>query len=249
MRAVRKLSQGPDSGRSPREKTLTSKVTAEFAQLVGSHETGGECFLYLPEFRGAVELQTGGSQIPPLRYPGHTFSECDARAAFHVTSVLANAFEPDHIHLENAGALDRAKAGKQTAFLFGSRSNSITQWVMEHRAPQKFFRFEFGDKWAITCVDGQVFAVPDPSKLTEEAYVSHSDYGVIAKFLDSPAQTQFFVIAGLGSRATEGCGYFFAQHWRDLAGRFGPQGFAVILEFPPPVEPSSFRPVAWFPRS
>jgi hypothetical protein len=55
-----------------------------------------------------------------------------------------------------------------------------------------------------------------------------------------------FIIAGLGGRATEGCGYFFLRNWNDLFKKFGRSDFAVILKFPSPfaLERSEFAATA-----
>jgi hypothetical protein len=70
-----------------------------------------------------------------------------------------------------------------------------------------------------------------------------TDYGVVARFRGM--RNRLFVIAGLGSRATEGCGYYFSHHWLALSKRFQEDDFAVVLRFPPPLDPVHCEPVAW----
>lgn len=231
--------------------TAVSVPDPELAEFLEATSAGGEFVLCLPQFTGTVEMDAPGQGIAPLRYAGHTFSERDTRAAFSVHALLSSIFEAGRIRLENAASYDPrcSVTGNRTVFLFGSRSNPVTLWATTERAPHKFFQFDFGLAWSIRCEDGGVFSTPDPSRLDDRGYRSHTDYGVVARFLDPEARTNFFVLAGLGSRATEGCGYFFVQNWRELAARFGAHDFAVILEFPAPVEPSNFRSVAWFPSS
>jgi hypothetical protein len=221
------------------------------AGFLGVHKEDEEAILFLPRFAGTVKLESQGSGALSLRYPGHTFSERDTRAAFSVQALLGSVLDPSHIRLEDASGTDPSRIdalGAKTVFLFGSRSNPLTQWALADRAPTKFFELEFGDNWTIRTQDGKTFSVPDPSQLKEEEYRLHQDFGVVARFFDGRLRTSFFVLAGLGSRATEGCGYFFAQNWHDLAEKFGTQDFTVILEFPPPVEAHNFRIIATFPR-
>ena len=234
---------------------MTAIETRKLRRFFGLDGTGEECRLYLPIFRGPVSLETGAGSphlarepaLPPgaaLRYPGHTFADRDAKAASYVSSVLSRALELDHIRWEEAGAFIPGSSG--TAILFGSRSNRGAEWATGESALGRFFRFEFGTDWSITCANGKVFSLPAPNTLSRDEYEKQTDYGVIGRFQDAGTQAHVFLIAGLGSRATEGCGLYLARHWKELAQKFRGKDFAVVLKFPPPIDPKKSRGVVAF---
>lgn len=217
--------------------------TAHLRSFLGADAPDANCALYLPEFHGTVDLTVRADSGSGLRYPGRTVSERDARAAFHVSSLLGHVLGPDRIHLGRATDFEPSAEGPQAAFLFGSRSNLATQRAIEALGTDSLIRFEFGEVWRIRCRDGSTFSLPDPSKLDRGAYEQQTDYGVVARLRDPGSQRRVFLIAGLGSRATEGGGRYFALHWQDLDRRFQDRDFAVILEFPPPLDPQRYREV------
>lgn len=219
----------------------------ELQSFLGAGVLNSGCGLYLPRFSGRVNLATSTSAPSPLQYAGGTYSERDTKAAFYITSVLGHILDSDKIQLEEVSDFtpDSGLAHK-TAFLFGSRSNQVTIWATESLPTSRFFKFEFGDMWRIQCTDGSVYETPDPSKLEQAAYTNQTDYGVICRLSVPETAEPLFVIAGLGSRATEGCGHCFSHHWRELFQRFGNNDFAVVLEFSPPLDPEKYKPIAWF---
>lgn len=58
------------------------------------------------------------------------------------------------------------------------------------------------------------------------------DFGIIEKIVDAEGGRVFFVIAGLGSRGTRGCGWWLARNWDTLVNEFGGGEFGVVLQFP-----------------
>jgi hypothetical protein len=122
----------------------------------------------------------------------------------------------------------------------------VTRWATENLPESKFFEFKFGEHWQIKCKDGSVYSIPDPSKLEPGAYANQTDYGVVSRLSVPGTGERLFVVAGLGSRATEGCGHYFSHHWRELFQQYGKDDFAVVLKFSPPLDPASYEPVAWF---
>lgn len=221
--------------------------TANLQTFLRSEVLTSGCSLYLPKFTGNVILEDDSSPTVGLTYPGRTFSDRDTKAALYITSVLGQVLESDKIELkETSGFEPVGGLPDKTAFLFGSRSNEITIWATENLPTRKFFTFRFNDNWEIVCEDGKTFSTPDPSALSRDSYSSQTDYGVVARISDSAGEEQVFVIAGLGSRATEGCGYYFSRHWRELFTKYGSNDFAVILKFNPPLDPKRHEPVAWF---
>ena len=220
---------------------------SELQTFLGDGILTSGCGLYLPRFSGKVELAADPSAPQSLRYGGGTYSERDAKAAFYVTSVLGHVLDSDKIQLEEVADFSPASGlPHKTAFLFGSRSNRVTRWATENLPESSLFEFEFGERWQIKCKDGSVYSMPDPSKLETGTYSLETDYGVVSRLSVKGTGERLFVLAGLGSRATEGCGHYFSRHWRELARSYGDNDFAVILKFQPPLDPTKYEPIAWF---
>ncbi len=218
---------------------------SDLQTFLGPQILNSGCSLYLPRFLGDVQLTPDPNSPSPLQYAGGTFSERDAKAAFYITSVLGRILDSDQISLEEASNFTPGPVLK-TAFVFGSRSNQVTMWATDSQPTGKFFKFDFGEQWQIRCEDGSVFSIPDPSKLEKGSYLTQTDYGVVSRLSLPGTSDGLFVIAGLGSRATEGCGYYFSRHWRELFEKYGEHDFAVILRFAPPLEATNSEPIAWF---
>lgn len=210
-----------------------------------------QAVVFLPRFTGTVKLDSQGNRGVSLRYPGHTFSDRDTRAAFYVQALLGSVFDPSRIRIENASGTDSSHIdalGAKTVFLFGSRSNPLTQWALANRAPAGFLELKYDQNWTIRAQNGQSFSAPDPSQMNEHDYRSHPDYGVLARFFDPHAKRTFFILAGLGGRATEGCGHYLAANWLSLSEEFAERDFAAILKFAPPVEPSNYERIAQYSK-
>ncbi len=233
---------------------MTTSETLKLRRFFGLDTASELCRLYLPTFSGQATLEAG--RIPSVQtrlatrgektfqYPGHTFADRDAKAASYITSVLSRAVEFESIQWQEAGTFVPGQSC--TVFLFGSRSNRAAKWAVETSALGKFFRFEFGRMWSIRCAGDRVFSLPAPAKLSRDEYQQKTDYGVIGRYRDPDAKAHVFLIAGLGSRATEGCGLYLAQHWKDLAQTFRGRNFAVVLKFPPPIDPMNSEKVVAF---
>lgn len=192
--------------------------------------------LLLPEFGGPAKLDSD----PPasdFSYQGHTFAERDARAASHVQALLDRVVDIGNVTLESATPTIQTQ---DVSFLFGSRSNRSTQALLQD-LHTNLFQFEFSDNWSILCA-GKRFSLPDPTLLTTTQYAVANDYGVIARVRS--AGSPIFMIAGLGGRATEGCGLYFRKHWEDLDRQFGTQDFAVVLQFLAPFDVAQVTQVA-----
>lgn len=235
------------------EKLMTAIETQELRRFFGLDPTAQECRLYLPIFSGPASLVTGLTSSvrtstphpgPALLYPGHTFADRDARAASYISSVLSHAVKLDGIQWEEAGAFAPDRSG--TMFLFGSRSNQATEWATRDSALGKFFRFEFGRAWSIRSSSKLAFSLPAPDALSSEEYEKQTDFGVVGRYRNPTVRSSVFVIAGLGGRATEGCAYYLAHHWKDLARRFTSKDFAIVLKFPPPIDPKNSEEVIAF---
>jgi hypothetical protein len=213
------------------------------AQFLTLSRESRRCVLYLPPFRGDALLDSGRAQASPLHYPGKTYSHRDARAALYVSSLVSRILDPENISVEDATAESTLPGSGEVAFLFGSRSNVLTQRAAEASELRRLFRFDFGTLWTIE-FGGAIFAIPDPSQLDENSYRLQTDYGLIVRYFDPAKHAAIFILAGLGDCATEGCGYFLARNWEALSERFHERDFALLLKFPPPTDPKRFQVAA-----
>jgi hypothetical protein len=202
----------------------------------------------LPRFEASLVEPAPLSGLPHTNfgYPSSTFAERDARSAFHVMHTVASAVGDDDIRFTAPRDFMKPAAGERTAFVFGSRSNEAVNWLLDSKKGPHFIKFAFGDSWEIIGEGGRKFSIPDPSKLDRPTYTSMTDYGVVARLSHTRRKGAVFLIAGLGGRATEGCGLYLAREWTNLHRRFGQRDFAVVLEFPPPVEAHQHTEVACY---
>jgi hypothetical protein len=163
---------------------------------------------------------------PKYRYPGETFSRQDAEAAVNVMNLLSRITAPDEIQvfvLQN----DLPTAYTHY-FLFGSKSNRYVPAVQ--REFQEKFEFHFSEtEWLILDKEhrNREYKVPAPDKLATTAYKDQDDYGVIQKVRAD--NRVYFLLAGLGARATQGCGWYLYRNWR---ANVTDQDFAILLKFP-----------------
>lgn len=217
--------------------------------LAPNHRLSGIDFC-LPRFAGNSysPLRLAVAQGDQFSYPSLAIAERDARSAMHVISLLGCAPEiSSNLQFRTPEEFGDHDQGDRVRVLFGSRSNHALQSLVEESRLSELVEFEFGDEWAIVGQDSRRFSIPDPSRLDRAEYESLTDYAVVARVSD-PKRRSVFLVAGLGGRATEGAGLFLRERWHELQGKFGKSDFAVVLEFPPPVDPKRFTPVAWYWR-
>lgn len=195
--------------------------------------------LCLPRFRQGV---VGARDGDPFRYPSNAYAERDVRSALHVHSLASEAgaavgfISPDDL----ATDLASSEPDAATSVVFSSRSNSALDEVLGSTGLQFIFDFDFGSQWAIRLADGARYALDDPSKLSRDEYSARIDYGVVAGCRSAGGRSRsVFMVAGLGGRATEGCGLYLQRRWRWLADQVGDRAFAAVLRFDPPVDPAS----------
>ena len=137
----------------------------------------GELALYLPRFQGSVATSPTD---PPLKYPGGTFSDRDARAAVAVSTLAAGVFTPGAIAVRHADEfVDDPRP--HTGIVFGSRSSSVTPLLFTEFNARRFFSFSFGSSWTIRWHDGTEYSIPDPSLLGSDDYASHTDFAILAR--------------------------------------------------------------------
>ena len=76
-----------------------------------------------------------------------------------------------------------------------------------------------------------------PNTLNKDDYRDATDYGVIQKI--RAGDHIYFAMSGLGSRATQGCGWYLFHKWRGHVS--DPEDFAVLLKFPGGLDFSNLR--------
>lgn len=188
--------------------------------------------LCLPRFAGTAREGAGFS------YPGFLHADRDVRSAQEVERLACTAgadtqlISPD----EAISALNQHKRF-QPLVIFGSRSNDAFPTVVSKSRLSELVTFSFSDEWTITTRGGVSYSLKDPSRLDRVAYTAATDYGVVAGLVDEGYPT-VFIVAGLGGRATEGCGRFLRESWTELARRSEGKSFAALLRFDPPVDPN-----------
>jgi hypothetical protein len=210
------------------------------ACLLGANRGTSRYAFLLPAFKmgipednvAAVKVQT----VPDKAYcySGPTFAQLDTQAAWDVIDLVSRVAPARDITVGPTSDINGAQ--KSHNFLFGSKSNDVIASVM--KAYQSAFRFHyphptFPGKWVLEDTKSQrLHAADDPSDLDPAAYRKARDLGVIEKIIDSASGRVYFLFAGLGDRATRGCGWYFSRHWEELLEKFGGEPFGLILEFP-----------------
>lgn len=202
------------------------------AALVGASATD-DCELVVPSFVKAVPR--GEDPLPfdskgRYIFPGETFARSDIQAALSVRDLLIQVVPAARIKL--VPQHEWKWEGKTNLFLFGSKSNPAVSSVLREFSNRFKFHYE-RDRWTIIDAErGLQYSMQAPHQLSPGAYSDTEDFGVIQK-LSAAGEPTKFVIAGLGSRATEGCGRYLTDNWRRLLNEFGQKAFAIVLRFAP----------------
>jgi hypothetical protein len=182
------------------------------------------------EIKGEIEI------VPPQRYfyKGETVALKDAESGLDIIRLLTQIAPPEKIKLWRAA--DQQKADCSHWFIFGSRSNRIVQSVLGKKEYFPRFKFDYEPpdqpgKWMLkdTALN-QSHYIDAPHKGRKEEYDEKDDIGVIEKIISK--NHVFFLLSGLGDRATRGCSYFLYKNWGDLLKEFGDSPFGMVLKFP-----------------
>jgi hypothetical protein len=203
---------------------------------LGSHSTLKLC---LSRFDKATIDSSGRSSF---EYPSYAMAERDVRSAIHVQRLASDAgaeidfISPDEL----AGEIRRRNSmkGLPATIVFGSRSNTAFLEVLAHSPLGQLVEFEFADEWTIRTNDGSSYSLPDPSRMSRAVYAAKTDYGIVGWTADSG--TSHIVVAGLGGRATEGCGLYLQRNWAKLAESASSRPFVALLRFDPPIDPANY---------
>jgi hypothetical protein len=184
--------------------------------------------LILPAFRLGRPINDAELDDVPedgrYRFAGETFAREDVASALDVIKLLSRIAPLDQIITSPP---EEMPTDCSHYFLFGSRSNELVDAVQKEFS--KNFSFDFKPtEWRI--IDKQFnkeYPVTAPHTLTMKDYHKRTDYGVIQKL--SADQRTYFLLAGLGSRATRGCGAYLYSHWHEHVTR---EDFIILLRFP-----------------
>jgi hypothetical protein len=180
---------------------------------------------------------------PPnsYNYKEKTFALKDTEAAWDVISLVAKVVPPERIDLYH---IDNYSKECTHLFFFGSKSNDIVASLVKEPSNKSSFRFYYGNhpdpKYAQQWVlEDKAYGLPpytldDPSQGKAGDYEKKEDIGIIEKIIDSDgaARRVYFLISGLGDRATRGCGWYLYHCWERLLEEFGGGPFAILLRFP-----------------
>jgi hypothetical protein len=210
----------------------------QLAEFLAPATPGGRCHLYLPRFTDArIDLpQSSGG----LRYPGGAYADRDTKAAMRVVALVGTVIAAGRVLLSDAAEL----VGRREfpgGFLFGSKSNPATPFFRSWFGLNHGFDFEFNREWTVVWEHADRFSIPDPSRLGRDEYEKQIDYGVVGRLTSGQSGAAAFVVAGLGGRATEGCGVYLAENWKRLHEKYGRSDFCVLIRFAPPIDPQRFE--------
>ena len=179
----------------------------------------------LPSFGMGVRLDGQGEMTAPKRgtyqlpapvpitvtvdppdtfvYPGETYARDDMDSARDIDSLLSRVAKPENVSIY--------PSPQQTDvthwFLFGSFSSRYVEKVLNNYSPRFQFR-RLKDKWCLYELDvaGNVIeltnTMPAPYHLGQRDFANQEDLGIIEKITDRDGGRVFFILAGLGSRAT-----------------------------------------------
>jgi hypothetical protein len=171
-------------------------------------------------------------------YPGETYARDDVESAREIESLLFQIAGPQDVRLYPSPE----GPGVTHWFLFGSLSSRYVTTVLKTYSPRFEFRY-LADSWCLDELDADGKVIEPTNKvqalyrLGQRDYANQPDIGIIEKITDPHSGTLFFIIAGLGSRATRGCGLYLASKWKRLLADYGSRDFGVILEFPAGMPP------------
>jgi len=197
----------------------------------------------LGNFRMGVPVVTAGdkeytlSPVVSYCYPGETFSVRDTRSAFDVLRLVSQIADPSRIHLRTATDLEE---GPQCThwFLFGSKSNSKVAYMLKNYSTSFQFDYDPLDNpgcWMLKDLEMEIdYLLQSPNTSKRGEYDTSEDFGIIEKVVDDGKV--FFLVAGLGDRATRGCGWYLYEKWKELFDEFGNKSFRIILRFPAGLE-------------
>lgn len=198
------------------------------------------CALLLPDWimglpgKAGKEANRKGLKGGQPYYRGPTFATADINAAWAIADLVRVVLTPDNVQILSNEHVSSVAASHR--FVFGSQSSGILAGVLELFESEFEFDYDPADApghWVIRDKDtGNCYEIQKPNDLDSDDFLGTTDYGVIQKFTETASKRVYFMIAGLGSRATEGCGYYLRDHWAELLHEFGGEDFGIVVTFP-----------------
>ncbi|MDP3997645.1 MAG: hypothetical protein Q8P73_04065 [bacterium] len=184
---------------------------------LGSYQLPPDLSLITTEV--AYRTQTGNT----IRGPQKLIAECEAQVIGDIGMLLARSGRPGLRSVElQAGGYELRETYNRTTFAIGGpTSNVVTRQILSAEGA----RFST-DGSHILDRNGQRFAI-DSSQPYDYAILKKS----LNKWARSPDMPYFsFVMAGLGESGTRGAGRYFLTHIKSLKGRYGSNGFELVLK-------------------
>jgi len=167
-------------------------------------------------------------------YRGHSFARTDIMCAHYILELLAQITDLRNVKI--LAAHERQGKNITHRFLFGSKSHKLVQSLLEAYKPHFAIHYkhkEFPGKWVLEDTHyRKAYTIIDPSTLRPYEFEKLNDFGIIEKIVDPQLGRVLFIIAGLGDRATEGCGWYLLRHWDEILSKHVTGRFEIILKFP-----------------
>lgn len=251
-------------------RTMASDQCTQGVPVIYTHIAGPEYFrrnrirclldaderatfsISLPQFRMGVlrddfergKVKVGVTPEDAFHYLGVMLAQTDVKAALYVLRLLQHVVPIESVALREAGTREEDDATHQ--FYFGSRSHANVQGLLRVDSDFRLhYKHEaFDGCWLIEDRRRKkAYVVEAPYRLQSREFHQRDDFGLIEKIVDSQTGRVFFVLAGLGDRATLGCGYFLWDRWEQLLKLHPTGSFAQLLHVPGSLLPSHARPI------
>jgi len=204
----------------------------EIRTFIGASHPSEPMKLWIPTFRS-----TGGGVPSPadksFSFPGRVSSFRDIIALSYIFARIDDVQTNDSIRIVSATDTHTSEHELGISFIIGGRSNPMTLDVLASKTVKNFFKLECHTEWKILCNGGGVvYSIRNPGEMTKTEYENSVDYGFIQKTYNKRNKA-LFIVSGLGSRATAGCGLFFYDNWHELYEKYGSEPFGIVIKFPP----------------
>jgi hypothetical protein len=214
------------------EKGPSEFVRNRLSCLLGAR-AGEKVGVSLPGFRMGLKYDDYQSHKERLfesikgsyYYRGPTYAQTDVSAAKELLDLLTEVVGLGNVEIVD----DHELPGCSVVFVFGSRSHERMAGLFGQCGTN--FKLEYGEKvWAIVDLQhGRRYELAAPTR-QEVDYRNETDWGIIEKIVHQ--DRCYFLICGLGDRATRGCACFLARKWEELLERYLDGPFGALVQFP-----------------
>lgn len=179
-----------------------------------------ELRLYFEIFRGDTIIREEQDFLR-LRNIQEITSVSAARCLAYVMTLFMSIRSDKGLKLFDSRDYPGLELDSNIICIGGSNTNEATKRVFEMEAwfPYKF-EGEIGEKWLTV------------SRKFDRWYsTKEKDYGIVLKIRNPFAKEKWvLILAGLGTEATVGAGYYFKREIKSLAKRYGNKQFGVVIE-------------------